>query len=100
MFSAKYSVKKYCGDWNKPSASVNKGYDLGSFIPFEEHRMSKIHDQHGNGSGISGGHYQVQRNWLFDIEPFARSGPKSFAEVVEDERLKRALKCAVSKTEA
>lgn len=62
--------------------------------------MSRITDGNGRNTGTYAKHYQMQRNWLFDIEPYTRSGPQSFDDVADDQRLKRALRRSVTKITA
>jgi len=53
-----------------------------------------------NGSGTFAKHIQTQRSWLYDVEPYTRSGPRTFEEVADDQKLKQALKQAVAKINA
>ena len=42
----------------------------------------------------------ASRNWIIDIEPYERAAIKTFDDVNDDLRLKRALQRAVSSIEA
>ncbi|MCC7307537.1 MAG: hypothetical protein IT173_08220 [Acidobacteria bacterium] len=62
--------------------------------------MSKIHNGNGKNSGALGTHSQTPWNWLFELEPSARTSPKTLDEVAVDRQLKFALKHAFSNTGA
>lgn len=53
-----------------------------------------------NGNGTFDKHFQTQRSWLYDVEPYARTGPRTLDELAEDERLKLAIRRTVAKTTA
>ncbi len=53
-----------------------------------------------NGNSTFAKHFQTQGSWLYDVEPYARTGPRTLDEVADDERLKRAIRRTVAKTVA
>ncbi|MGD9628954.1 MAG: hypothetical protein AB7V18_06900 [Pyrinomonadaceae bacterium] len=55
-------------------------------------------DRSSNGNGTFAKHFQTQRSWLYDVEPYARTGPRTLDEVADDERLKQAMRRTVAKT--
>lgn len=60
-------------------------------------RMNK--SSNGSENGTFAKYYQTQRSWLFDIEPYGRP-PQTYDEVADDQRLKRMLRRAVTRTAA
>ena len=42
----------------------------------------------------------ASRHWMFEIEPYSRTPPRSFDEVRGDQQLKRVLKRAVERDHA
>ncbi|MGQ0543627.1 MAG: hypothetical protein ACT4O9_17575 [Blastocatellia bacterium] len=62
--------------------------------------MSRITNGERRNTGTFAKQYQPQRNWLFDIEPYTRSGPQTYDDVADNQRLKNALRRSVAKVTA
>ena len=62
------------------------------------HRGERMMTKYANGR--SGTKLGASRDWLIDMEPYARTPQKSFTEVRDDLRLKRAMQRAVHRDSA
>ena len=62
--------------------------------------MSKFGSRNVGDSVIPRAHFQTPRDSHDDMEPFTGPGPNTFVEAADDQRLKLALRRAVSNTNA
>ncbi len=62
--------------------------------------MNKSHNGNVRNLVVPTTHFTKSRSWLADKEPFGRIRLKTFDEAADDQRLKFALKRALSNTDA